>query len=160
MALTMLLVRLKPNPPFSCKPMSTSTRLTSTFSAPLLILSSRMPLRSWIISSRMVSTVLWMLRRLRVRPVSLANTVVHVGNRSGMLKPLDSPTTALVAARNSGAFFRFFPNAARDTMLLVMLWNITLRFTGVDGPAARISSTRSATCMMQVPAWSSVSGCK
>lgn len=37
------------------------------------------------------------------------------------------------------AFFLFFPNAARDTMLLVTLWNITLRFTGVVGPAARIS---------------------
>jgi hypothetical protein len=32
---------------------------------------------------------------------------------------------------------------------LVRLWNITLRFTGVDGPATRISSIRSSTfiCM-------------
>jgi hypothetical protein len=28
-----------------------------------------------------------------------------------------------------------------------MLWNITLRFTGVDGPAARICSTRIPTFM-------------
>ena len=39
------------------------------------------------------------------------------------------------------------PEAARDTTLFVMLWNITLRFTGVAGPAARISSTRSITYM-------------
>lgn len=126
-----------------------------------MIFSSRMRLRSSIISSRMVSTVLWISLRLRVMPVSLARTVVHVGNKSGTLKPLDRPTTALVAARNSAAFFRFFPNAARDTTLFVMLWNITLRFTGVAGPAARISSTRSITYMhacMYEPTTISIAG--
>ncbi|BAT07197.1 Os09g0276000, partial [Oryza sativa Japonica Group] len=83
-----------------------------------------------------------MARRLRFMPVTVARIPVHVGKRSGMLKPLARPTPDLMAARNSAAFFLFFPNAARDTMLLVTLWNITLRFTGVVGPAARISFTR------------------
>ncbi|WVZ60515.1 hypothetical protein U9M48_010525, partial [Paspalum notatum var. saurae] len=100
---------------------------------------------SSMISCRMESTVAWMSWRLRLMPVTLASTVVHVGNRSGTLKPLDRPTPALMAAMNSGAFLRFLPNAALDTMLLVRLWNITLRFTGVHGPAARISSSFSPT---------------
>lgn len=86
-----------------------------------------------------------MARRLRFMPVTVARIPVHVGKRSGMLKPLARPTPDLMAARNSAAFFLFFPNAARDTMLLVTLWNITLRFTGVVGPAARISFTRNIT---------------
>jgi hypothetical protein len=52
-----------------------------------------------------------------------------------------------MAAMNSAAFLRFLPNAARATMLLVRLWNITVRFTGVDGPAPRTSATRSITCV-------------
>jgi hypothetical protein len=59
---------------------------------PLMLLVSWKPkhLRSSIISSRMVSTVLWISLRLRVMPVSLARTVVHVGNKSGTLKPLNT----------------------------------------------------------------------
>lgn len=56
-ALILLLSRWNPKPPFPWRPMSTSTRFSSTFSAPPLIFSSRMPFLSAMISSRMPSTV-------------------------------------------------------------------------------------------------------